>query len=112
MQVTFEIDDDEISKLVRRELVWLYRTYANDIKRLESAEEARELQGFEKEDLKMFQKVVPALEVVIAQYTVGGEFDPSEIEDEDEDDEAFFVEDDEELGLFDEDNEGTEDDLK
>jgi len=48
------------------------------------------------------------LETVIACYSVGGEFDPSEIEDEDDDQMELFSEE----GFFDEDEEGTEDDLK
>jgi hypothetical protein len=107
MQVTFEIDDDEISKLVRRELVWYYKTCVEHNNLLE-AKGLDNLQTCEKEDYNANAKAIPALETVIACYSVGGEFDPSEIEDEDDDEMELFSEE----GFFDEDEEGTEDDLK
>ena len=106
MQVTFEIDDDEISKLVRRELIWFYKTCVSSNKELEAIG-LDKLQTFQKEDYNYNAKAIPALETVIACYSIGGEFDPSEIEDEDDDAELFSEE-----GFFDEDEEGTEDDLK
>lgn len=106
MQVTFEIDDDEISKLVRRELVWYYKTCVEHNNSLEAIG-LDKLQRFQKEDYNHNAKAIPALETVIACYSIGGEFDPSEIEDEDDEMELFSEE-----GFFDEDKEGTEDDLK
>lgn len=106
MQVTFEIDDDEISKLVRRELVWYYKTCVEHNNSLEAIG-LDNLQTYQKEDYNANAKAIPALETVIACYSVGGEFDPSEIEDEEDEIELFSEE-----GFFDEDEEGTEDDLK